>query len=67
MYTNPLRVLDTKSPAHARSLANQAPKLLDYLGAESLAHFNGLKAILDANGVPWTVNPVWCAVWTTTT
>ena len=56
MYTNPLRVLDTKNPA-MQELANQAPKLLDYLGEESLAHFNGLKAILDANGVPWTVNP----------
>lgn len=56
MYSNPLRVLDTKNPA-MQDMVNAAPKLLDYLGEASLAHFDGLKAILDANGVPWTVNP----------
>ena len=56
MYSNPLRVLDTKNPA-MQEMVNAAPKLLDYLGEASLAHFDGLKAILDANGVPWTVNP----------
>ena len=56
MYANPLRVLDTKNPA-MQEMVNAAPKLLDYLGEASLAHFEGLKAILDANGVPWTVNP----------
>ena len=56
MYANPLRVLDTKNPA-MQELANAAPKLLDYLGEESLAHFEQLKALLDANGVAWTVNP----------
>ena len=50
------RMLDAPHNA-MQELANQAPKLLDYLGEESLAHFTGLKAILDANGVPWTVNP----------
>lgn len=30
--------------------------MLDFLGPESLAHFDGLKAILDANGIPWTQN-----------
>ena len=56
MYSNPLRVLDTKNPA-MQEMVNAAPKLLDYLGEASLAHFDGLKAILDANDVPWTVNP----------
>jgi len=56
MYSNPLRVLDTKNPA-MQDMVNGAPRLLDYLGAASLAHFDGLKAILDANGVPWSVNP----------
>ncbi len=56
MYSNPLRVLDTKNPV-MQEMVNAAPKLLDYLGEASLAHFDGLKAILDANGVPWTVNP----------
>ena len=56
MYSNPLRVLDTKNPA-MQEMVNAAPQLLDYLGEASLAHFEGLKAILDANDVPWTVNP----------
>ena len=56
MYSNPLRVLDTKNPA-MQDMVNGAPRLLDFLGEGSLAHFDGLKAILDANGVPWTVNP----------
>jgi histidyl-tRNA synthetase len=56
MYSNPLRVLDTKNPA-MQEMVNGAPRLLDFLGEGSLAHFDGLKAILDANGVPWTVNP----------
>jgi histidyl-tRNA synthetase len=32
-------------------------KLLDYLGEESLAHFDGVKQILDRNNVQYTVNP----------
>lgn len=56
MYSNPLRVLDTKNPA-MQDMVNGAPRLLDFLGAASLTHFDGLKAILDANGVPWSVNP----------
>jgi histidyl-tRNA synthetase len=31
--------------------------LIDFLGPQSLAHFDGLKSILDANGVAWTLNP----------
>jgi len=38
-------------------LVEAAPKLLDFLGAESLAHFNTLTEILKANGVAYTVNP----------
>jgi histidyl-tRNA synthetase len=56
MYTNPLRVLDTKNPA-LQDMANAAPKLLDFLREESLAHFNGVRAILDAAGVKYTINP----------
>ncbi|WP_245587270.1 histidine--tRNA ligase [Comamonas composti] len=56
MYSNPLRVLDTKNPA-MQAMVNGAPRLLDFLGEASLAHFDGLKKILDANGVPWSVNP----------
>ncbi|MDL5032221.1 histidine--tRNA ligase [Pelomonas sp. APW6] len=56
MYSNPLRVLDTKNPA-LQDMANGAPKLLDFLGEASLAHFNGVRAILDAAGVKYTINP----------
>ena len=56
LYTNPLRILDTKNPA-MQSLVATAPRPLDYLGASSLAHFNSLKLILDTNGVEYTVNP----------
>ena len=55
LHTNPLRILDTKNPA-MQELVNNAPKLLAYLEAESLAHFNGVKKILDHNNVPYTVN-----------
>lgn len=56
LHANPLRILDTKNPT-MQDLVNKAPKLLDYLGEESLAHFEGLKKILDANNVQYTVNP----------
>ena len=56
LYTNPLRVLDTKNPA-LQDMANDAPKLLDFLGEASLAHFNGVSAILDAAGVAYRINP----------
>jgi histidyl-tRNA synthetase len=56
LHTNPLRILDTKNPA-LQELVNNAPKLLDYLEGESLAHFEGVKKILDHNNVQYTVNP----------
>ena len=56
LHTNPLRILDTKNPA-LQGVVNSAPKLLDYLGEESLKHFEGVKKILDANAVQYTVNP----------
>lgn len=56
LYSNPLRILDTKNP-HMQSLVASAPKLLDYLGAASLAHFKTLTSILESNGVAYTVNP----------
>jgi histidyl-tRNA synthetase len=56
MYSNPLRVLDTKNPA-MQAMAEAAPKLLDFLGAESLAHFNGVRALLDAVGLAYRINP----------
>ena len=56
LYTNPLRVLDTKNPA-MQEVAQNAPKLIDFLGDESRAHFEGLQRILKANNIPFTINP----------
>jgi histidyl-tRNA synthetase len=56
LHTNPLRILDTKNPA-MRGVVEAAPRLLDHLGEASLAHFDGLKALLDAAGLAYTVNP----------
>jgi len=56
LYSNPLRILDTKNPA-MQALVNEAPKLLDYLGEESRAHFEGLQKILRHNSIPFTINP----------
>jgi histidyl-tRNA synthetase len=56
LQTNPLRILDSKNP-DLQSLIQGAPQLLDHLDAESQAHFAELRAILDAAGVSYTVNP----------
>ncbi|MBS1131830.1 MAG: histidyl-tRNA synthetase [Proteobacteria bacterium] len=56
LHTNPLRILDTKNPA-MQELCAAAPKLIDYLGAESLAHFEGVQRVLRDAGVPFTINP----------
>lgn len=56
MYSNPLRVLDTKNPA-MQEMVNAAPKLMDYLGDASKAHLKSVQNILDANDVAWTLNP----------
>ncbi len=56
LHSNPLRILDSKNPA-MKALNEAAPKLLDFLGPESLAHFNAVRAMLDANGVAYSINP----------
>ncbi len=56
LHLNPLRILDTKNPA-MQALVEAAPKLLDFLGEASLAHFNQVRAMLDANGVAYSINP----------
>ena len=56
LNSNPLRILDSKNPA-MQSVVASAPKLLDFLGGASLAHFDAVKTILQVNGVAYTVNP----------
>ncbi|MGL4754027.1 MAG: histidine--tRNA ligase [Aeromonadaceae bacterium] len=55
MYTNPLRVLDTKD-ASIQSLLVDAPRLSDYFGEETQNHFTTLKATLEAAGIAYEVN-----------
>jgi len=53
---NPLRILDSKSP-EMQGLIADAPVMLEFLDEESSRHFAGLKTLLDAAEVPYTVNP----------
>jgi len=53
---NPLRILDSKNP-DMQAIVDAAPVMLDYLDEESAVHFAGLRALLDAAGVSYTVNP----------
>jgi histidyl-tRNA synthetase len=56
LHSNPLRILDTKNPA-MQAVVEAAPKLIEFLGEASLAHFNGLRGMLEANGIAYRVNP----------
>ncbi len=56
LHANPLRILDTKNPA-MQALVEGAPQLLEFLGADSLAHFQRVQDILTANGVAFRINP----------
>ena len=56
LHSNPLRILDTKNPS-MQQLVNAAPKLMDFLGDASLKHFNAVRAVLDAAGLAYTINP----------
>ena len=56
LYSNPLRVLDTKNPA-LQAMANAAPRLTDYLGEESRRHYDGWKALIAALGIEFVENP----------
>lgn len=55
MTTNPLRILDSKVES-TQALLVGAPSLHDYLDEESIAHFEGLKARLDAVGLRYEIN-----------
>ncbi len=56
LYTNPLRILDTKNP-EMQDLVNAAPRLLDYLGEKSRAFLARLEAFVSAAGIEYTINP----------
>jgi histidyl-tRNA synthetase len=56
LHSNPLRILDSKNP-HMQAVIEGAPKLLDFLGEASKAHFRAVCESLDAVGLEYRVNP----------
>ncbi|MFW2147441.1 histidine--tRNA ligase [Acinetobacter sp. TY1] len=55
LETNPLRILDSKDVKTQQILEN-APKLHDFMGEETLAHFEQLKQYLTDAGVEFVIN-----------
>ena len=53
---NPMRILDCKSPV-CSEIAKNAPVMVDFLCDDCAAHFEGVKAHLNAMGIAYTVNP----------
>ncbi|MGF1613779.1 MAG: histidine--tRNA ligase [Gammaproteobacteria bacterium] len=56
LTTNPLRILDSKTP-EMQPLIRAAPSLLDHLDDESALHFQELTAILESAGIAFRINP----------
>lgn len=54
-HTNPLRVLDSKDEKTG-AILQDAPKLADFLGPESRAHFDGLCQLLTDSGIKYELN-----------
>ncbi|CAM5362865.1 MULTISPECIES: histidine--tRNA ligase [unclassified Thauera] len=55
LHTNPLRILDTKNP-ELQAIVEGAPRLADYLGDESKAHFEAVQVFLKDAGIPFRIN-----------
>jgi len=53
---NTLRVLDSKAPEDQPFVAN-APQFESFLCADCRAHFEGVKRVLEAMSVPYTIDP----------
>ncbi|ADE11652.1 histidine--tRNA ligase [Sideroxydans lithotrophicus] len=56
LYSNPLRILDTKNPA-MQELVAAAPKLMDELDEDAITHFEAVQAILQQHGIAFEINP----------
>jgi histidyl-tRNA synthetase len=56
LTTNPLRILDSKS-SKTQEILLGAPVLSDFMDNESKQHFEGLRGLLDDNGIAYEVNP----------
>ena len=55
LESNPLRILDSKNPT-MKSVLENAPALMDYIGTESKAHFQSLLEILDDLDINYIIN-----------
>jgi len=55
LYTNPLRLLDSKNPA-MKTIISQAPVMKDYLCDSAKQHFQQLCDMLDACGLAYDIN-----------
>jgi len=55
LETNPLRILDSKNP-DMQLMLREAPVLLEYLGEDSLKHFNSLRSMLDELNISYRIN-----------
>jgi histidyl-tRNA synthetase len=56
LYSNPLRILDTKNPA-MQELVSAAPQLMDELETDAIRHFEAVQAILTQHGIAFEINP----------
>ena len=53
---NPLRILDTKVE-HEQKLLRDAPQLIEFVGEESLAHYDEVKGLLADLGIEYEEDP----------
>ncbi len=56
LYSNPLRILDSKNP-EMREIIAAAPRLIDDLDEDSLLHFETLQHILRKQNIDFEINP----------
>lgn len=56
LETNPLRIIDCKSPA-CKEIAAKAPKMIDHLCPECEDHFAELRERLEAMGIGYEIDP----------
>jgi histidyl-tRNA synthetase len=55
LYSNPLRILDTKNPA-MQELVSAAPKLMDEMEEDATAHFEAVQTLLKQQGIAYEIN-----------
>lgn len=56
LYSNPLRILDSKNP-EMQKIISDAPGILESLDKDSLRHFEKLQQILIDQGIKFKINP----------